>query len=215
MAAIITIATSKGGGGKTTLASALASHWAAEGRRLTVIDADRNGTFARWAASYYEGPAFPTVTELDHTAVGRVARRAAADGLVVIDTAGFENQTAGLAMACADLVLIPCMPDRGSTHEAARTARTAEALWESSGRTPLMRIVLSRWNPRGLAERAALEDIAAEGLRPLVATMPPLSDFAKVTFSGRLEASSRAASSVRLVALEIDRTLSPRRRRVA
>ena len=37
---IITVATMKGGSGKSTVASCLAVHWHLKGRRPTIIDAD-------------------------------------------------------------------------------------------------------------------------------------------------------------------------------
>ena len=40
---IITVATMKGGSGKSTVASCLAVHWHLDGRRPTIIDADRSG----------------------------------------------------------------------------------------------------------------------------------------------------------------------------
>jgi len=42
---------------------------------------------------------------------------------MVIDTAGFANQTAGFAIGAADLVLIPAMPDLCSVLDARKAAR--------------------------------------------------------------------------------------------
>ena len=46
---IITVATMKGGSGKSTVASCLAAHWQLEGRRPSIIDADPQRSIARLA----------------------------------------------------------------------------------------------------------------------------------------------------------------------
>src|SRR5690349_9742050 len=45
---ILLIATGKGGSSKTTLASSFAAAAAGEGRRVLVIDTDKQRTFSRW-----------------------------------------------------------------------------------------------------------------------------------------------------------------------
>ena len=50
MRQIITVATMKGGSGKSTIASCLAVHWHLCGRRSTIIDADPQRSIARLAA---------------------------------------------------------------------------------------------------------------------------------------------------------------------
>ena len=43
MFGVITLATSKGGAGKSTLARSLAAHWLTVGHKPALIDADHNG----------------------------------------------------------------------------------------------------------------------------------------------------------------------------
>ncbi|MDR3387213.1 MAG: ParA family protein [Rudaea sp.] len=45
----ILVASSKGGCGKTTIATNLAAHFAQEGRNTVLVDADRQGSSQRWA----------------------------------------------------------------------------------------------------------------------------------------------------------------------
>src|SRR5437899_12774792 len=47
---IVTLLNQKGGVGKTTLALHLAGAWAAQGKRVTVIDADPQGSALDWSA---------------------------------------------------------------------------------------------------------------------------------------------------------------------
>ena len=88
---IITIASSKGGVGKTTLARIIAASVAAEGTPVTVLDADPNAAFAGWAQDVYEGPPLTVIAEADQDAVARhIDELADQGGLALIDTAGFR-----------------------------------------------------------------------------------------------------------------------------
>ena len=96
----------------------------------------------------------------------------------------FANQTAVFAIGAADLVLIPAMPDRNSVLEARKTARQVDSVAQIARRSIPYRIVLSRWDPRGLSERAALEDIEGSNLPRLSWHLSDLSAYQKYTFSG-------------------------------
>ena len=54
-ATVLTVASTKGGAGKTTIVMALAGTLAAEGLRVAVVDADPNRAYASWAEAAYEG----------------------------------------------------------------------------------------------------------------------------------------------------------------
>jgi chromosome partitioning protein len=196
MGSIITVATSKGGGGKTALTTCLAANLAALGYRVHVIDADRNEAFARWHRSY-AGPPLGCSVEIVHTQIVGLARKLAeTNDVVLIDTAGFENQTSMFGMATADMVLIPCMADRNSVVEAIRTARQADSLGQIAMRDIPYRVVLTRWHPGRLAERATLEDVAAAKLPVLRQHIGDLSDLAKLTFSGIVPLSGALATQI-------------------
>lgn len=189
MGQILTIATSKGGGGKTTLAACLAANLAAQGYRVAVVDADPNATFSDWH-SVYEGPPFACVAEARHIEVVDIAQaQADACDVVLVDTAGFGNLTAASAMGAADFVLIPCMPDRGSIREALRTAQQTDSLARAARRAILYRIVLTQWREGGLVERATLDELAE--LPQLAHRLPFLSGFRKATFDGKVPVTGR------------------------
>ena len=57
--AIITIASSKGGPGKTTLAQLIVGSLAADGVTVVALDADPTGGLSRWASRLYEGQPSP------------------------------------------------------------------------------------------------------------------------------------------------------------
>src|SRR3954452_1488332 len=121
--------------------------------------------------------------------------------VVLVDTAGFESLTAASAIGMADFVLIPCMPDRGSVREAMRTTRQVASLSKAARRTIPYSILLTRWKPRGLSERAALDSLQEEKLTILDGTLGDLSDFTKFSFSGFVPTTGRIGEQAhRLIA---------------
>lgn len=184
MGSIIVVASSKGGCSKTTTVTALAVNLAARRFRVAVCDADPNQAFARWYKSA-EAPALTSTTEIDHNAiVGHLLKLAKTHDVVLCDTGGWSNQTQVFAMGAADLVLIPVMPDRNSVIEARRTAQQVKSVAEIARRDIPFRVLLTRWNRRGLSERATLGDLEASRLPTLKQTIGDLSAFQKSTFSG-------------------------------
>src|SRR3954452_604555 len=164
MGRIITVASSKGGSGKSALTTLLSSNLAAHGYRVAAIDADPNACYFQWH-KLYEGPAIDCSCEIRQEEIVDVAQAKAVDfEVVLIDTAGFGNTTAAFAAGTADIVLIPTMPDRASAVEAMRTARQVQAFSKAGGRRIPFLVVRSRWNPRGLVERAVQDDLEAAGL---------------------------------------------------
>jgi hypothetical protein len=62
---VLTIASSKDGPGKTTVAMLIAGRLAAEGIKVVALDADPTMALSRWAQNAYEGPAFGARAETD------------------------------------------------------------------------------------------------------------------------------------------------------
>jgi chromosome partitioning protein len=185
MGVILACAQSKGGSGKTTLVSCLAAALAASGYRVCVVDSDRNQTFASWHANAYEGPPLTCRSEIDHIKVVDLAGdMAESHDVVLADTAGFENLTAASAIGMADYVLIPCMPDRGSVRETLRTAQQVSSLAKAARRPIPHSVVLTRWKPRGLSERAARDSLQEAGLPILEAALSDTAEYSKLSFSG-------------------------------
>jgi chromosome partitioning protein len=186
MGRIITIASSKGGGGKTALACCLAPNLAAHGYKVGVIDADPNAAFAAWHAAY-QGPPIQCQAEARDIPVVDLAQGwATSMDVIIVDTAGFGNLTAAAAMGAADHVLVPCMPDRGSTREAAKTIAKTASLARAARRAIPASVVLSQWRSGGVAEAAALEDLADFGVTSILRT--PLlvrAAFRRMSFDSR------------------------------
>src|SRR4051794_31021868 len=174
---IVSIANSEGGSAKTTLCTALAVNLARDGYRVAVIDADINATFTTWLRTANAPPLTATACPDHNTIVSHAYKQADEHDICLIDCAGFSNQTSIFACGSADLVLIPVTPDRGSVVEAKRTAGQVENVAQIARREIPYRVVLSRWTPKGLSERATLSDLAAAELPYLTQHVPALTAF--------------------------------------
>jgi chromosome partitioning protein len=183
---IITIANWKGGCGKSTVCTALAVNLAALRYRVAVVDCDPNHAFATWH-KMAEAPPLTCSTCIDHNEiVGHAMAQADKHDVTLLDTAGFANQTAVFGIGAADLVLIPVMPDRNSVLEARKTAKQVQSVGQIARRSIPYRVVRTRWNPKGLSERATVEDIEASDLPMLEHFLPDMVAFQKATFSGNM-----------------------------
>src|SRR5579862_1686549 len=88
-ATIITIAQQKGGAGKTTLAIHLALAWAAEGKRVALLDIDPQASLSNWFRLRRElqggGAALEALAVAGWRVATEVERQARSHDIVVID----------------------------------------------------------------------------------------------------------------------------------
>jgi chromosome partitioning protein len=107
---IITIASQKGGVGKSLLARALAVTALGEGRRAGILDADPQGSCVKWSGRRpYPAPTVRPVGQGGLKEALDAYRTAGAD-LVIIDTPPHARPVVSLAAELADYVLIPVKP---------------------------------------------------------------------------------------------------------
>ncbi len=186
MGRILTIASSKGGNGKTATCCLLAPGLVVRGYRVGVIDSDPNMSFSEWHRTY-SGPPIRCQAEARDVQLVDLAQAWADEiDVVIVDTAGFSNLSAAAAMGCADYVLVPCMADRGSTREAAKTVQKVASLARAARRAIPASVVLNQWRAGGQAEAAALDDLADYGVTGILRTpIPERAAFRKMSFDGR------------------------------
>src|SRR5262249_41353935 len=138
---IITIASMKGGSGKSTVASCLAVHWHLLGQHPTIIDADPQRSIARLAARERALGGVNIVEDAGEDA-WKAADRLAATGPVIIDTPGFRSETTLRCLAATDFLLVPVKP---SPFDIDRMLDTLNILTNSvSGRRPIFRCLLTQ-----------------------------------------------------------------------
>jgi len=110
MFGVITLATSKGGVGKSSLGRSLAAHWFTVGHKPALVDADPQRTLVNRYDPQGRMGAVPIVAEPEERvgeAIEELRRRHAP---VIVDTAGFRNRTTIGALVATDLAIIPLKP---------------------------------------------------------------------------------------------------------
>lgn len=109
----ILVASSKGGCGKTTLATNLAAARAHKGRNVVIIDADRQHSSFRWCARRAEYDGLPGVLAMDGSPSHTFERLPEGTDLVIIDTpAGITEYQVTPWVEHADMVLVPALPSQ-------------------------------------------------------------------------------------------------------
>jgi chromosome partitioning protein len=187
VASIVTVASTKGGAGKTTIIMALAGTLAAEGRRVAVVDADPNRAYASWASEAYEGAKIQVRAEADEARLADAIDELAPNAdIVLIDTAGFGNRAALLAVAAADAVLVPCTPSRADIEQAAKTLQLIEGAARAARRAIPARVVPSRIKGATAVSKHAIAELDAAELPRMASAISDRVAFAEMTFSGRV-----------------------------
>ena len=165
---MLTGATQKGGTGNTMLCQVLGNSLASD-MKVVVIDADPTGALSRWVDRAYEGAAFEALAEADETRLAHlIVAKADAAGLVLVDTAGFGNRAATVAMTSADSVLVPSLVGEADVTEAERTIGLVAALARAARRDIPARVMLNRVKRTTLAEHV-MSEMTTAGLRFLAA----------------------------------------------
>jgi chromosome partitioning protein len=125
---VITLATPKGGTGKSTLSRGLAAYWFALGRKPALVDADPTETLAKRYNP--EGPlgAVPVMAEPEERVGDVIEELRQRHSPVIVDTAGFRNRTTIAALIATDLALIPLKPAVEDVNAAVQTYELIEEL---------------------------------------------------------------------------------------
>src|SRR3954447_8120646 len=203
-AKVLSVASTKGGAGKTTIVMALAGTLAAEGLDVAVVDADPNRAYISWAEAVYEGPALRVRAEADETRLAEaIDELAAAADLVIVDTAGFGNRAALLAIAAADAVLVPCTPSRADVEQAAKTLELVAGAARAARRPIPARVVPSRVKYATTVAKHTVAELDAAALPRTAAGIGDRVAFAEMTFSGRVPASGDAGREITELVTEL------------
>lgn len=196
-AKVLSVASTKGGAGKTTIVMAIAGTLATEGLHIAVVDADPNRAYISWAEAVYEGAPISVRAEADEArlaeAIDELAEKA---DLVIVDTAGFGNRAALLAIAAADAVLVPCTPSRADIEQAAKTLDLIAGAARAVRRPIPARVIPSRVKHTTAVTKHALAELDAADLPRTGVGISDRVAFAEMTFSGRVPASGDAGQEI-------------------
>lgn len=189
---VITLASRKGGSGKTTLSGHIAVQALQSGfGKVAIMDLDPQGSLKDWWHSRSDADLMFIDTTSDTLA--RDIKRARAQGaaLLVIDTAPALGEDVQAAIQRSDLVLVPTRP---SPHDLRSVGATVE-LVENMGKP--MVFVVNGATPRAKINEEAIAALSSHGpLAPLVVHQRV--DFASSMIDGRtvMELQTKTSRSV-------------------
>lgn len=170
---IVTVASRKGGCGKTTLARAIAVHALSHGVRSVIIEADRQTAESQWSARRAgTGLTAPTIVGLFDGPTARRRHteprgilddtlddlRARGAGLVVVDTPPHDQPLISHIVSLSDAVAIPVQMTPNDLEGAGATVEIVRALARPAG------LVINRAAPRTAGFRAAQAVLPTFGL---------------------------------------------------
>jgi chromosome partitioning protein len=185
---IVALLNQKGGVGKTTLALHVAGAWAAQGKRVVVIDADPQGSALDWSEQRAkEGlPRLFGVLGLARDTLHVEAPEIARDfNHVLIDGSSRIAALMRSAMLAADLALVPAQP---SPFDGWASGQTLRLLQEARVFRPqlIARFVLNRCGARTIIAREMAEALADHEPPVLAARVGQRVVFADAARTGRL-----------------------------
>jgi chromosome partitioning protein len=159
---VLTLATTKGGTGKSTLALNLADDLQRRGATVEAVDLDPQKSLAE-ALKIRESHCHAKITCWEPSvddALELISERSAAGVEVVVDTAGFDNKLLWAVLSISDIVLVPVLPSRYDINAALGFAGRLETFRQRYTK-PRFRIVLNQWQDRTRASQLLLEDLRA------------------------------------------------------
>lgn len=110
MGKVITLATSKGGAGKSTLARNIAAHWLNVGMRVAVIDADPQGSIIKRHDPNGLLSKLDVIAQPEEIVDLTINELKPEYDYIIVDTGGFRNRTTVKALISTDLAIIPLKP---------------------------------------------------------------------------------------------------------
>jgi chromosome partitioning protein len=133
-AAVIAAANCKGGCGKSTTVLILAGEYVAQGYRVHIIDADPKKRLLKWGQAGVKPQAI-TVSEANGANMRDEIEKARANAdVVLIDVEGTANAALTLAVAYANLVIIPAMISPPDVEDGLATVKLIQDMAHASRR---------------------------------------------------------------------------------
>jgi chromosome partitioning protein len=210
---IITIASMKGGSGKSTVASCLAVHWHLAGRRPTIIDADPQRSIARLAARERALGGVAVVEDATEHAWKTADQLAIGGSPIIVDTPGFRSQATLGCLAATDFLLVPLKP---SPFDVDRMLDTLNVLVNgASGRRPIFRCLLTQTTRESVIAKHIRAELMESGFPLLESEMTNRVIYAEAALWGAtpslIDKAGPAARDISAIAAEIESILDIRR----
>ena len=200
---IITMATTKGGAGKTTVAQMILGAVHNFGYSVGVVDTDANKTLSSWLDNNCS-MAIDCIAVSDEDKIVSTAKKMdRKHDLVVIDTAGVRNQATIFAIGCADLVLVPVQLSNADAVEAIRTHRLVASTSAMVSREIPARVVYTDYTPKTNIAKQVRKKIRKHDLPVMKTRLHHLVAYKELTFTGKVPKKGTAGAQGQLLVQEI------------
>ena len=174
---IWSLVTQKGGAGKTTLATNLASIGASQFKTL-IIDLDPQQSAVKWYR--LRDADMPAVTFVEYTNLEAALDQAKSQGfeLVILDTAGVDSAINAKAVKASDYCLIPCQPTPADMQAQDTTVDLIKRTQKEAA------FILTRCPPAGRELDATKQGLANFGLAISKHNISSLKDYQRAYGNG-------------------------------
>ena len=203
--ATISIASAKGGCGKTTVALLVGTELALDGYRVTLLDSDLNqhaSAFGKKANI----PGFGVVPSIDESNVLSELRKAEAENdVVLIDLPGGSSTLALKALQRSNFVLIPCQASLPDVRDAVKTVAQIDDAQDLARSRIARALIWTRLLP-GFESRSARhirESVEGKELPVFSAALMERAAFRELHLTGRTprQADPRSSAAVNVTAI--------------
>jgi chromosome partitioning protein len=180
----VTVASPKGGAGKSTASVILATELAHAGAQISILDCDPNRSISIWAERSPLPPRISVRTDVGESEIVRTLKQEDADGCVVIvDLEGVASRLVSRAISQSDLVLTPM---RATTLDATISVRALALVAEEEealGRPIRQAVVFTMTRAIKSKQHTAIEaSLKGQGVDIII---PPLME--RAAFSALFE----------------------------
>jgi chromosome partitioning protein len=207
--ACLSLASSKGGCGKTTLAILIGSDLALMGYSVTLLDCDLNQHASAFGGKT-DIPGFTIMPSIDEASVLQALRKAeSVSDVVLVDLPGGSSTLALKALQRSNFVLIPCQASLPDVRDAVRTVAQVDDAQELA-RFPIARsLIWTRVLP-GFESRSARhvrQSVEGKGLPVFASALMERAAYRELHMTGKTprqtEPTGRAALNMSAITTEL------------
>lgn len=145
---VITFSSPKGGAGKTTAATILATVLAERGADVTMIDADPNKQVVDWSNLPGKPSNLTVIGDVtEETIVDQIEEASEKAAFVIVDLEGTASLMVSYAISMSDFVVIPLQGSQLDAKQAARQIKLIKSQERIASRAIPFAVLFTRTNP--------------------------------------------------------------------